>query len=56
MILSLSYSSAPGPDLLAHQEMVVVPDTREAKKEIENGSENHHDTEIEQRARLNMDL
>ena len=56
MILSLSYSSAPGPDLLSQQEMVVVPDTREAKEEIVNGSENHHDTEIEQRARLDMDL
>lgn len=46
MILSFSYSLFPSLDLLSHWEMVIVPDTKEAKKEIVNGSENHHDTEI----------
>lgn len=37
---------ASGPDLLSHQEIVFVPDRREAIKEIMNDSENHHNTEI----------
>ena len=47
---------ASGPDLLSYQEIVFVPNRREAIKEIINDSENHHNAEIKQRARLNMDL
>ena len=47
MILSFSYSLFPSPDLLSHWEMVVVPDTKETKKEIVIGSEDQ-DTEIKQ--------
>lgn len=47
MILSFSYSLFPSPDLLSHWEMVVVPETKETKKEIVIGSEDQ-DTEIKQ--------
>ena len=45
--LSFSYSLFPSPDLLSHWEMVVVPETKETKKEIVIGSEDQ-DTEIKQ--------